>query len=157
AWAVEAGLDRDDVSGHEGIAAGDPHAGLLVHLEADAVAQTVEEALLQNLARLLRELGPVPVLLEELARADVDVAPRDAGLDRFEGVVERLPAEPVVLDELTGRLADHVGPGHVRKARRLAVTRPQVDDDRLAGHDPAGAHLVPDRALGTVRDDELVG
>src|SRR5207248_1403232 len=52
---VEPGLDRHDVSGHERVATCEAHARLLVHLQPDAVAEAVEEAVLEHLARLLVE------------------------------------------------------------------------------------------------------
>ena len=80
--------------------------------------------------------------------------PGDAGADRGDRLVEGLLDEPVVLDELLGRLADDVGPRHVGVAGGVAVLRPEVDDDRLSRRDRPGAHLVADSALGAVGDDE---
>src|SRR5262249_51652406 len=77
--------------------------------------------------------------------------------DVADGAVERLYAEAVPLGELVGHVADDERPRHVRTARGLGVARPEVDHDRLTGLEPAGAHVVPDRGLRSVRDDELVG
>src|SRR4029077_17604817 len=102
----------------ERIAAGDAHTRLLVHLEADAVPETVDEALFEDLARLLGHLRLVAVLLEQLARADEELTAGHARLDRAESILECLQAELLVLDDLLRRLADDVRAGHVRKARR---------------------------------------
>src|SRR5205807_132524 len=66
ARAIQAGLERDHVSGDE-IVADDRQPRALVHLEADAVAEPVEEAAVEHLARLLRQLRRIPVLGEEVA------------------------------------------------------------------------------------------
>ena len=60
------------------------------------------------------------------------------------------------LDELAGRLAEHERARHVGVAPGFAVARPDVDHDRLARPDLAGAAVVPDRGLRAVRDDEVV-
>src|ERR671918_2211505 len=66
AFAVEARFDGEHVAGHDLVAV-PAQAGQLVHLEADAVAEAVEEALLEHLPWGLRELGGIAVPLEELA------------------------------------------------------------------------------------------
>src|SRR6266536_1718574 len=108
ALPVETGLERDDVTGDE-VARSAAEPGRLVHLEADAVAEPVEEAVVEHLARGLRELRRVARVLEHLADESEDVHPRDAGPGRLERAVERLLNEPVVLDDLVRRLADDVG------------------------------------------------
>jgi len=95
--------------------------------------------------------------VEDLARPAVDLAAGDAGLDRLHRPPERLEDQPVILGELLGRVADDVRARHVGVASRPSVPRPDVDDDRLAGRNRPGAHLVADGALRPVRDDELVG
>src|SRR5438067_13080390 len=79
---VEARLGGDHVAGDERVPARGAHARLLVHLETDPVPETVDEALLEHLARLFVQPGLVTTRLEELARAHEDGAPLDAGLDR---------------------------------------------------------------------------
>src|SRR5436853_3215927 len=54
--AIEPGLDGDDVARDERLLRQQSHAGLLVHLEADAVAEPVEEPVDERLARGLRPL-----------------------------------------------------------------------------------------------------
>src|SRR5262249_22089354 len=131
AGAVEARLDGDDVAGDE-VGAHSAEARLLVHLEADAVPERVEEAVLEHLAGRLRELRRVTVGLEQLAGLAMEVGAADAGPNARDRPVERLTAEPVVLDELRGRLADDVGARQVREAGGLAVAREEVDQHRLA-------------------------
>src|SRR5690349_14721080 len=48
ALAVDARLDRDDVADHQ-VVAGEAHVRGLVHLDADAVAEPVEEVLIEGL------------------------------------------------------------------------------------------------------------
>jgi hypothetical protein len=62
----------------------------------------------------------------------------------------------VPLGELVGDLADDERPGHVRRARRLVVARPDVDQDRLTGLQDTVAQVVADRGLWSVGDDEVV-
>src|SRR5262249_61966453 len=81
AVAVEARLDGDHVAGDE-LAGSAPEARLLVHLEPDAVAERVGEAVLEHLARLLRAQRRVAVLLEDVAAEVVELAAGDAGADR---------------------------------------------------------------------------
>ena len=78
-----------------------------MHLEPDAVAEAVEEALLEHLARLLRELRLVPVLLEELADGAVRLGARDAGPDGRVRDVECLAPRLVIANELFRRLAEN--------------------------------------------------
>src|SRR5919197_4154784 len=66
AGAVQAGLDRDHVTGNE-IVPVSSHIRELVHLEADAVAEAVEEAVLEHLAGLLAQQSLVAGMLEVLA------------------------------------------------------------------------------------------
>src|SRR4051794_15352098 len=65
AGAVEARLDRDDVA-RDQLARRTAEPRLLVHLEPDAVAERVEEAVLEDFPRLLRELRRIAVLAEEV-------------------------------------------------------------------------------------------
>ncbi len=153
----EPGLHRHHVTGDERRGRSEPHARVLVHLQADAVAEPVEEALLERLAEILRQQRLVAVLGEQLARRAVELVARGAAAHAGDRLVERPLDEPVVLDELLGRLAHAVRAGHVGVAAGLAVLGPEVDDDRLAGRDRAGAHVVTDRALPAVGDDQLVG
>src|SRR2546425_522270 len=67
ARAVEPGLDGDDVAGDEGLLRDAPHARRLVHLEADAVAERVEEAVLERLAWRLRALRGLARRFEDVA------------------------------------------------------------------------------------------
>src|SRR5438034_1292550 len=109
-----------------------------------------------SVGRLLGEQRRETVLLEDVTGEAVQVLAGNPGLDGRNRAVERLAAEPVVLAQLVGRLADHEGAGHVRVAAGLAVAREEVEADRLVRRDRAGAHVVADRRLGAVRDDELV-
>ena len=127
-----------------------------MHLEADAVAEAVEEALLENLARRLRELRLVAVLLEELADDAMRLRALDAGSDRRVREIERLAHERVVAGELVGNLPETERPRHVRVAPGGRVAREQVDDDRLVFADGAVAGLVPDRRLRARRDEDDV-
>ena len=87
----------------------------------------------------------------------MQLAAGDPGLDRRDRALERFLAEPVVLRQLLGHLADDEDARHVREAAGLAVAREKVEADRLTGGDRARAHVVADGRLGAVRDDELVG
>ena len=71
-----------------------------MHLEADAVPEAVEEALVERLAGLLRPLRRLARLLEDVAGDVEELASVHAGLDRLDGAVERLLDEPVPLDDL---------------------------------------------------------
>src|SRR5439155_5554261 len=79
---------------------------VLVHLEPDPVSEAVVEALVEDLARLLRELGGMAGLGEHFAGEPVELltvhAWPDCGVDQPQG----LEAEPVKLDQLSGRLAE---------------------------------------------------
>ena len=129
----------------------------LVHLEADPVARPVEEAAVDDLAGLLRQRRRVPVLGEEVADQPHEVEAVDARPGRRRGAVEGLLREAVVLAQLLRDVSDDVRARHVGEDRGLAVAREDVEDDRLAGQDRAGAHVVPDRPLRAVGDYELVG
>src|SRR5205814_8911282 len=94
---VEARLDRDDVAGDHRVPRGEAEARLLVQVEADAVPEAVDEALLERLAQVLVELGLVAVSLEELARAAEDDAAVDTGAAGGEGVLDGLEDEAVHL------------------------------------------------------------
>src|SRR5207244_9604210 len=72
ALPVAAGLDGDDVAGPERLLRRQAHSRGLVNLEADAVAEPVEEALVQRLPRLFRPLRPLACRLEDLAGAVED-------------------------------------------------------------------------------------
>src|SRR5215211_7681287 len=78
ALAVEAGLERHHVTGHELRDAAASEVRRLVHLEPDTVAETVEEAVLEHLARRLREHRRLAVLLEQLADEPKDLDPLHA-------------------------------------------------------------------------------
>ena len=121
------------------------------------MAEAVEEPLLERLAEVLRQQRLVAVLGEQLARRAVELVAGRAAAHAGDRLVERLLDEPVVLDELLGRLAHAVRARHVGVAAGLAVLGPEVDDDRLAGRDRPGAHVVADGALAAVGDDQLVG
>src|SRR4051812_13213140 len=67
-----AGLDGDDVPGHERLPARAPERGGLVDLEADAVTEAEEEAVAQRLPGRLRALRGMPGGLEDIAGHAVD-------------------------------------------------------------------------------------
>jgi hypothetical protein len=73
-----------------------------VHLQADAVAEAVVEAVLEYLAVALVQSGRIALLVEALAGQDVDVAARDARLDRRERPLEDLVDELVVRASSSG-------------------------------------------------------
>src|SRR2546428_12407132 len=54
---VDAGLDGDDIAGQQLSVLPQAHAWLLVHLDADAVAESVEEILVQRLPLPQSTLG----------------------------------------------------------------------------------------------------
>src|SRR5215218_3149889 len=114
ALAVQAGLDRDDVAGDERLVTEQPEVRRLVHLEAHAVPEAVEEPLVERLAGLLRPLGLLARLLEDVARDLEELETRDARLDRIDRAVDGLLDEAMPLDDLLVRLADHECPRHVR-------------------------------------------
>src|SRR5438128_2075195 len=153
ATAVETGLEGDDIPGDELLS--DPRqARLLVDLEADAVPERVEVAVLDDLSGLLVQQRLVAFAMERLARDREHLGASRTGLDRGERRVERLLAEPVVPAQLVGHLADAERTRHIGEARGLSVLGPEVNHDRLPGLNLAGAHIVPDRRLRAVRDDE---
>src|SRR6188472_1816963 len=94
---VTARFDRDDVTGNEGTAGKQPHVGALVHLEADAVTEPVEEATVEHLARRLRALGRITGCLVDLAGRIEDRPAVHAGPDESRGRVERGLGERVPL------------------------------------------------------------
>ena len=151
--AVEAGLDGEHVAGDD-LLSNPPEAGELVHLESDAVPETVEEALLQHLPGHLRKLGLEALGLEELADRPMRLGAPDPGADGRIGEVEPLANERVIADELLGRLAQAEGAGHVRVTAGGGIAREEVDDDRLALADRPGSRLVAD---GRVRPAEMRG
>src|SRR2546430_1302223 len=120
-----------------------------------AVAGAVEAPAPEQRAVGLVQVGGIAGLVEELAGEHVNVPAGDARLDGGERALERLVDELVVGDELIGRLADDKGSRHVRVAGRRFVSRPEVEHDRLVRLDLARAHLVADRGLRAMRDDEL--
>src|SRR5262245_16531807 len=155
AAAVEPGLDRDHVALDQ-LARIAAEPGLLVHLQPDPVSEAVVEAVLEHLAVTLVQPGRVALLVEALAGQHIDVAARDTWPHSFQRQLKHLVDEALVRRQLLGRLPDHERSGHVGVAGRRAVTRPEVQDDRLVRFDLAGSHLVADGRLGPVRDDELV-
>src|SRR5829696_1297098 len=116
AVAVEARLDRDHVAGDEAVMSQPADVRLLVDLEPDAVAGSVEEAVEEHLTLGLVQLRRVAVLVEEVADEAMDLETRDAGPDRAEREVERLPRERVELLELGRRRTDG------ERAREVGVT-----------------------------------
>src|SRR4051794_7064946 len=155
AVAIQARLDRDHVACDE-LAGASAEPGFLVYLEPHSMAERVVEAVLEHLAGLLGEQRRVAVLLEHPARDLEELAPRDTRLDGGDRLLKRLAAEPVVLAQLLRRLANDEDPSHVGEAGRFAVAGEEVEADGLVRRDRAGAHVVADRGLGAVRDDELV-
>ncbi len=79
------------------------------------------------------------------------------GANGGENELVRLDRQPVPFRDLVRNLADDERPAHVGEARRLGVSRPEVDHDRLAGAELPVTQVMPDRRLRSVRDDELVG
>src|SRR5215510_1887318 len=139
AVAVEAGLDRDHVARNE-LPGGAAERRLLVHLEPDAVAERVVEAVLEHLAGLLREKGREAALLEDRGRDPVQLLARDPGFHGGDRAVECLLAELVVLEQLFRGLSDDERARHVRVAAGLAVAWEQIEADRLVRGDRARAH-----------------
>ena len=157
AGSVEPGLDGDDVACEELRPRQPPHAGRLVHLEADAVAEPVEEPVTERLAGLFRPQRRLARRLEDVAREVEDGARVDAGPNLGDGLVESLLAEPMPLANVVGHVADDEGASHVRVDGGRVVAREDVDDERRVRRDRPGAHLVTDGALRAGRDDVLVG
>src|SRR5882762_4087295 len=156
ALAVAPGLDRDHVAGLQRQLRSEAHAGLLVHLEPDAVTEPVEEAFGEGLALLLRALCRLAGRLEDLARAVEDRAAVRAVLDLGDRAVERLLRERVPLLYVLRHVADDVRARHVAEHERLVVARPDVDHDRHTGPDRPRPHVVADRSLRARSDDEVV-
>ena len=119
------------------------------------MAEAVEEAVLQNLARPLVELGLVARAVEDVAHLFVELPAVHARLDALGGRIERLLDEPIPLLELVGRLPDDVRARHVRVAPRRLVPREEIEDDRLVRCDLAGSLVVADRCLRTMGDDHV--
>src|SRR5262245_2455167 len=95
AGAVEPRLDREHVTGDELVVAGHAEHRLLVHLEADAVAERVEEAAVERLALGLRPQGRIARALEDVADAVEHRLAGHARADRLARVLERLAGETV--------------------------------------------------------------
>ena len=157
ALAVEARLDGEHIAGDELARPVRPSPGCSCTSRPDAVAEAVEEPVLERLVGILRQLRREAVLLEELTGHAVELLPCDARANRVHRQVERLLDETVVADELLRRLAHAERPRHVGVAAGDGILRIQVGDDRLALRDRAVAGLVPDRRLLAVRDDDHVG
>ena len=86
----------------------------------------------------------------------MEVLPGEAGSDRRVAELERLETQRVVLAQLVRRLADGEGPRHVGEAPRGDVAREQVEQDDVVRRHRPTAHVVTDRRLRAVGDDELV-
>jgi hypothetical protein len=113
--------------------------GLLVDVEADAVAGAVD------VARLRRRVGPerrVAGVLVDVAGRGVDRLAGRPGFERVEGRVQRLLGEVVELPGRRRGLALHEGPGHVGVVLRGLVAREDVDHDGLVGLERARAAIV---------------
>ena len=108
------------------------------------MAEAVEEAVRERLARGLRALGRLAGRLEDLARAVEDRTAVRAVSDLGDRTVERLLAEAVPVAHVVGHVPDDERARHVAEHERLVVARPDVDDDRHAGPDRPGAHVMPD-------------
>src|SRR5205823_9102335 len=99
---VETGLDREDLAALQLFVPDHAEHGQLVHLEADAVAERMEEALLERLPLALRALRRLAGRLEDLAAALVDGLAGDTRAQVLLGPVERLLAEAMPLHQLVG-------------------------------------------------------
>jgi hypothetical protein len=99
AAAVEARLDGDHVAGNEVLTRA-AHVRQLVDLEADTVAEAVEEAVLEDFAGLLVQLRLVAGAVEDVADLLVQLASVHARLDFRSRGVERFLDEPVPLLQL---------------------------------------------------------
>src|SRR5207249_6630068 len=89
AGPVEPRLDRDHVARHQ-VVADATHGRQFVHLEPYTMAEAMEEAVYQNLARLLVELGLVARAVEDVAHLFVELPAVHARLDALGGRIERL-------------------------------------------------------------------
>ena len=159
ARAVETRLDGEHVAGDERRVAEDAEDRLLVHLEPDAVAERVEEALLERLALDLRALRrearpPRPGRRPRRRRTCAGRRPAGSRRARRSSHSRQRRCHSAIS---AGDVADDERASHVGEARRLGVARPEVDDDRLAGAQLPLAEVMADRRLRPVRDDEDVG
>ena len=156
ALAVEARLERDHVAGDE--LAGRRGRGSAASCTSSPTPwpSAVEEAVLEHLARLLREQRRLAVLLEDVADSLKTSCPaRRASPPR--ATVERLLARACG----TRRSSSEGVP--TTNVRVMSAKQP---DSRSRGQRSittgssgaigAGAHVVADGGLGAVRDDELV-
>ena len=129
--------------GDELVVAGEAEPGRLVDLEADAVAEAEVEAVVEVLARLAGALGRVAGALDDVARGVVERAAGDAGAGGGAGRLERLAGDVAQRGDLVGDLAGaDERAGHVGPAAARLVARPEVDLDRQAGRQRAGARIV---------------
>ena len=153
---VEARLEGDHVAGDERLALDPADARALVHLEPDAVAERVEEAVDEHLALVLVQLRRVAVLVEEVAdrrwmslpltpgvtaataRSSASFASRWHSASSSDGS----PSENVRV--MSEKQADSRSRG-----KRSKTT---TSSEAIA----PGAAVVADRRLRAVRDDELV-
>ena len=123
------------VAGHE-LLPDHPERRGLVHLEPDAVAEPVVEAVLEHLTLLLRQQRRKAALGEELGDEAVDVAAVHAWPDLRVRELERLAAERVPLADLVRRhVADRERARDVREAAGLDVDREEVEEDDVVAPD----------------------
>ena len=131
---IEAGLERDHVAGDELPARHAAQVRPLVHLEADAVAEPVEEAAVAapRPSVFVRWVS-YPAASKTSHAAAKTVPALDAGARRAPSRRRAPPSSARCHSRTCSEAgADDERPGHVGETRRGAVARPEVEDDRLA-------------------------
>src|SRR4029079_11576297 len=152
---IEAGLERDHVTRHE-LVARPREARRLVHVEADAVAEPVVEALPEDGALRPREARRISEGLVDAADLPPELRPVRSRSDELSDEVERLAGVLVPADELRVRRPDRERPGHVREARALEILRKEVADDHVVVRESSGALVMTVCGLRSMRDDRVV-
>ena len=152
AGIVETRLDGDNVARLEELMAGGREVGGFVDIEAEAMAETVEEAYVSTFAIL----GDEAAGLDEVGGGGVDAGTRDTSTESLEG------GGVGILDGLDhaaalGRgLTFEVGACHVTIETGGNVARIDVHHDRLVGGNGAGAGGVAIDGLVARGDDQAV-
>src|SRR5205823_4498 len=141
AGPVETGLDREDLAALQLFVPDHAEHGQLVHLEADAVAERMEEALLERLPLALRALRRIAG--RPAARTVGEERLRDRSLDPLGG--ERLPIHFQPHPVLLGTAQELARGGHPGLRRslgaadarelRVAFHAPALDEEALVGHE----------------------
>src|SRR5713101_2287901 len=152
---VKARLHGDHVTLFQRLAVRAPHAGLLVHLQADAVAGAVVHLGDAVGSLVARGGGAVASVDQHLAHRVMDIVGRHARLYRFDRDVQRLQSRGVHPSHLFRYLADDYSPRQVAVVVAGAAGWKDVDDHRRARAYLALAAVVRHGVVGRSGDDHV--